>query len=527
MLLSILITLIVILGTIVFYITYLGPRLNPLNKAEGFINQNMVNDAILEYKKLLENNPANFKVHFKLGELYFQQGMVDQGVVHFEEIIKIDKYSHEIEKAAIQRKVGKAYLSRDEIEKAFQVYYEISRVYPGDREALYHVGFISLGQEVFDVASRHFARLIKSGNDKSFEVFFGSGIAHYQDQKTNDAIDSFKEALALEAYSDIANLAMAFAQQRKRDFKTAINYAKMVADNSTDINALIISRRLLGLLYLQARKNDESVRVFEELLGFVKGNDLMDEFSVILYDIGFVCIKAERTEQAYEYWNQLYQYDRNYKLVQTLVTMLRKEMDLDSKQKLDPMQESVIDYVDEWQGQTFPENFIWDICGLKSSQKFDLKSIVVRARVSESREQKTTHTITDLTSDESERLEKFCEIDVENFRIIANRIIQKLGYDVDEILPSYRESDGVDFLAHPQADRKRNVLVWVRRWKGTSIGEIPLRNFAQAINDAKAQEGLFLSTSGLTSAAEGTIPKLNKVTVVYPEQVGDLLNGLI
>lgn len=59
------------------------------------------------------------------------------------------------------------------------------------------------------------------------------------------------------------------------------------------------------------------------------------------------------------------------------------------------------------------------------------------------------------------------------------------------------------------------------------MGEIPLRNFAQAINDAKASEGLFFTTSNLTSSAEGALTRLSKVTVIYPDQISDLLAGLI
>jgi restriction endonuclease Mrr len=57
------------------------------------------------------------------------------------------------------------------------------------------------------------------------------------------------------------------------------------------------------------------------------------------------------------------------------------------------------------------------------------------------------------------------------------------------------------------------------------VGEIPLRNFAQAINDAKAKQGYFFTTSPLTPAAEGILKNLEKVRVVYPDEFLRLLQN--
>jgi hypothetical protein len=166
-----------------------------------------------------------------------------------------------------------------------------------------------------------------------------------------------------------------------------------------------------------------------------------------------------------------------------------------------------------------------DICGLKSPQQIDLKSIVVTYRISDSKGGRGEGAGAAMSSDDTERINRFLESDVETFRIMANRICLKLGFNVDEILNTYREADGVDFMATANDDRKK-TLIWVRRWKGAPIGEIPLRNFSQAINDAKADKGLFVSTAPLSPAAENSLARLSKVTVIYPEHVGALLDGI-
>ncbi len=520
-----LIPLIIILGAIVYYIYYLEPRLNPLNKAQNFVKQNMIEEAIIEYRKILENDPMNSLVHYRLGQLYFDQNKIDQGIIHFEDILNINKFNFEVDKTDVLRTLGKAYLFRDEVENAFQIFLDILNIYPNDEDALYYVSFISLGQELFEFANKHFDRLVKV-QKKSFEILFGAGIASYQEQKINDSVKYFKEALALEPHSDIGNIAIGFALQRKRDFKTAVKYLQMVIDNSEDNNAIFIAKRLVGVILTQSERYKEALEMFQDILDFTGKNDMKDEKCAILYDLGFVCIRAEKTDMAYDYWNQAYQIDRNYKNVQRMVTILRKEMENLRSMKPDPNIESASDHVENWIKDAFPENYLWKICGLKSDREIDLKSIRIVSRISSGKGAALTSSGGKSSSDPAEAMERFLEIDLENFRIVANRIVHKLGYNVEEILNTYRDSDGVDFLAKNTSTNK-TALIWVRRWKGTKVGEIPLRNFAQAINDFKAAEGLFITTTELNAPAEASLKRLSKVKVIYPERLGDLLMGML
>lgn len=523
MLLPLLVSIIIVLGILIFYIFYLAPRLNPLNRAEGFIAENMIDEAIMEYRKILDDDPMDFVIHFKLAELYFKMNQMDQGVLHLEEVLKIGKYNVDVEKSAVLRKLAHSYLKRDEIDKAFQMYVDLLILYPTDAEALYHTAFISLGQEYFDMAQRNFDKLVKLGQ-RSFEIMFGAGIASYQNQKTGEAVEYFKQALIDNPYSDIANLSMGFSLLRKKDFKTALNYIQMVIDNSDDDNAAFIANRLKAILSIQNKKPEEAVKILEELLEQVRKSDMEDELAVILYDLGFALLAAEQTTQAYDYWNELYQYDRNFKKVQRLTTLLRREMDGGKKTQDSDYEESVIDHIDNWLNEAFPANFIWNICGLKSPREIDLSSITVHARTPAAKDGAGAKKKSGSLLDVGDLLENFIEADVETFRLVSSRVLEKMKYKIVDILPTYRENDGVDFLARVRPDNAK-VLIWVRRWKGVKIGEIPLRNLAQSVNDMKVNKGLFVTTSDLTDSAETALSRLSKIDVIYPEELGKLLKG--
>ncbi len=521
MLINLLLVSVILLGIILYYIYYIAPRLDPLNKAEQYISQNQIEEAVIEYRKVLERRPDDFVLHYKLANLYLKLDEIDQAIIHFEKVLSINKYNYEVEKVEIQKKLARAYSIREEYERSFQMYMDIMKLYPVDYDALYNVAFISLGQEEFEISQKYFSKLVKvKSND--FDILFGAGISFYQTQNISEAINYFKQAASIDPNSDINNISLAFALQKRSDYKQAMQFISKVSTVDKDAAVVFIVKRFLAFLHLQSKRYEEAIRHFEELITFTKSNSLYEETLMSLYDAGFCCVMADRSSQAYEYWNELYAMDKSYRNVQTLVTILRREMEVDFKLLKESFDFSVNDYVDDWLEKAFPKDFLWKICGLKSDFEINIRDIATTARISTGKDEGIT---TDIPADYYANLEKYVKLDNENFRIISNRLISKMGFKVDQILLTYRETDGVDFLA--VTPEKEKVLVWVRRWTKTKVGEIPLRNFAQAINDMKARKGVFVTTADLTSGAENSLQNLSKVTVVKPEEVAALLSGLV
>ncbi len=525
MLVFILIIAVIILGAVVFYIYFIAPRINPKNRAQSFLDENRIEEAIVEFKKALESQPYDINILWKLAELYIFQSKLDQAATHLEKIVEINRYSAEVEKIDVLKKLAQIYLKRDENSRAFEKYYEILRDYPSDPEALYHVGFMSLGQESFDMAFKYLDLLTKL-EKKRLDVFFGAGMAALQSQRTNEALVFFKEALVIDPLSEIANIAMAFTLTKRKDYKTATNYAKMVVDNSKDSGALFVAKRLLAMLYVDAKKASVAIRLLEELKESSLESAWTEELKVVYYDLGFAYLLDDKTAQAYDCWNQLYQMDRQFRNIQDLVTRLRKEMDDRPGAKFDDIK-SVLTEIDGWRSRFFPENFVWNICGLKSSFDIDIEGIIAPFKYTAVSDKKYSEDSASKKIKGDDDLDQFYKLDVESFRRVAYRICDKLDLVIDDILATYKDADGVDFMAHLKESSKVKVLVWVRRWKGASVGEIPLRNFAQAINDAKAQQGYFITTSPLTGSGEDALKNLDKVKVVYPEEVASLIKGII
>jgi hypothetical protein len=188
-----------------------------------------------------------------------------------------------------------------------------------------------------------------------------------------------------------------------------------------------------------------------------------------------------------------------------------------------PYDEKITDKVNDWLEGSFPQGFLWEICGLKSDRKFNVKSYIAAVKTVYSPDSASPSEIMHYADD---MISDFTKLDIENFKIISGKVIDKLGYRVNEILNTYKENDGCDFLATEKTTGSK-VLVWVRRWKQTKVGEIPLRNFAQAVNDVRAAVGLFVTTSTLSDGAMESARNFEKLKLVLPDELNNVLQRLM
>ncbi|MFH0974169.1 MAG: tetratricopeptide repeat protein [Spirochaetota bacterium] len=520
MLLFYLIIIIILVSGLIFYFSFIKPKHDPFNKARELTKQNKIPEAITEYKKILYDKPDDINVHYIISELYLKLENYNEAIFHLNEILRIDKFNLEVQKPKVLRNLAQTYYLIDDVEKAFQIYFNILKINPEDPEAYYHISFIALGQEEFEIAQKYFEKLVKLRDD--FESFFGAGICCYQNNKNTEALNYFKEALSMKPNSDIAALAISFTLRRTGKYAEAISYLNKLDERITEDAVNYLAKRLLSFLHFEANRNNEGLNLLIDLLAFLKEKNMPNEIKLTLYDLGFACVKNNALDQANKFWEELYQLDNDYEDIKEILNLLKK--DLNKSTSGDGFESSIFDYVEDWIASAFSPDFLWNICGLKSNKIIDIKNIAVSAKIAKGKDIGREAADEILSED---RLTNFCDMSNESFRMLSNRLVLKLGYKVDEILHTYRESDGVDILTQSEnKDNKERVLIWVRRWKGSKIGEITLRNFAQAINDIRAQKGILVTSAELTDAAQNSLAKLSKVNIIYPSELNELLKGL-
>ncbi len=533
---DILIVLLIIAGISLYYFFNTRVKQDPQKKARTLVNENKLEEAIAEFKRILYSNPDDTSVHFSIAQLYHKLNKIDETVFHLNEIIRINKYGPDFNKLDVMSKLANIYLKTNNLDDAIGTYINILNDYPDDPTALYHVSFSILGQEEFEIAQKYFNKLVK--HEDTFEVFFGIGICSYQNQNMNDALKYFKEALSLKPEAEIALLAVSLALFYSNNYKEGVTYIKKLINKTEDESVKFIGMRIHAFLLILSKQYNKGIDILEEMLSKSRGKDNKEEVLLTLYDTGYAYVMSNKKKRGYNIWFELSQIDNNYKNISQLISILQKEIDKVSEEEIDEFDIPIADTIESWITNAFSMDFLWSICGLKSNTKIDIKNMLVTKTISVKMDDTSTSIGTEEKSADSEtqtstpgssakdaRIEAFCNMDTEKFRITSNRLVSKLDLKVDEFLQTYREADGVDFVAKDNAGK--TVLIWVRRWQGTKVGEISIRNFAQAINDIKATRGLFLTTAKLTSAAQDTLKQLQKVTIVYPDEISSLLKGLV
>jgi len=101
--------IILVLAAATYYLMYIRPKLDPAYRAGEFEKQNLMREAAVEYKKLLEERPSDFLSHYRLGNIYIRLNEIDQALPHFEEIIRINRYNHEVDKVDVLKAMAKLY----------------------------------------------------------------------------------------------------------------------------------------------------------------------------------------------------------------------------------------------------------------------------------------------------------------------------------------------------------------------------------------------------------------------------------
>jgi tetratricopeptide (TPR) repeat protein len=519
----ILLLLLIAVLIIAVYYFYIEPKSNHNKRAEEFLESNSLEDALTEYKKILEEHPYDFATHNRVANIYLRLKEYDQASLHFEKIIEINRYNYQVDKFEIQKKLSKIYIRRADIEKAFDLCHQILQTHPGDPDALYYVSFIALGQEEFDIAQYYFDKLVKvKRND--FDVAFGAGICCYQNKRISDAVNYFKIAVGLNEKSDIANIAFVFALNMQRDYKKTLPYIEKIITNCDDASVMFLARRLDAFAAIHMQKYNSALKKLEDLLEYVQKSELYEEEVLTRYDLGFACMKADQKKKAYEQWNHIAEHERSYRNIDRLVLLLRNEFNREGGDV--PFEETAHDYVEDWLIASFPEGLLWGICGLKSNVSIDVRSYVTRVKQKGPVATAEGDVVSERSvSDSGDIIERYVNLEPDMFRLISNRAVEKIGYRVDEIMSTYRDPDGVDLMT-TNKETKEKTYFWIRRWQKTKVGEIPVRNFAQAVNDLRVSKGVFMTAADVTESALAAAKRVSKIRIIAPDELKEHLKGL-
>jgi Tfp pilus assembly protein PilF len=79
-------------------ISFTCPPSGSCDRATEYLQQNRLNDAIIEYRKILEDNPYDFVTNFRIANVYLKLNERDQAAQHYEKVLDVNKFNYEVER---------------------------------------------------------------------------------------------------------------------------------------------------------------------------------------------------------------------------------------------------------------------------------------------------------------------------------------------------------------------------------------------------------------------------------------------
>ena len=166
--------------------------LSYLYLANLYYGENMLDEAITNYFKLLQIEPDSASAHGNIGHALFRQGNMEEAIKHYKEMLRIKPYL-----ADVHNDLGRARAHQGNLEEAVKHYTEALRIRPDFADAHNYLGCALAQQGKLDEAITHFGVALRIKPDFA-EAHNDLASALAQQGNPDEAIKHYTEALRIE-----------------------------------------------------------------------------------------------------------------------------------------------------------------------------------------------------------------------------------------------------------------------------------------------------------------------------------------
>ncbi len=130
-----------------------------LSSGIDYYNDGMLDEAIKEFQEVLKGNPDNLEAHFNLGNVYVDKEMFEEAMSQYEKVIEIDPEHNE---AILD--LGMLYMDFDQIDEALILFKNASTANPDNAYFHFHLGEVYYRKQRYDKAVLEFNRALSINN---------------------------------------------------------------------------------------------------------------------------------------------------------------------------------------------------------------------------------------------------------------------------------------------------------------------------------------------------------------------------
>lgn len=505
-------------GAMYYFLVF--DRSSVFDRALTLAREGAYTDARGLIRSRIEREPDNPRGHFAMAQIYAMEGDEHNELEHLQELRRLGRPLAEYPRPRLLNRIGEIYYRQEDFESAYDVYGESLTAAPRNEEALAHLAFMAIGQSEFEIAEKHFKKLVElAPQSAEYRIARGVGLSML---KKKEALKELEEGLDLDRSNDTARFLLAIEAYRQGEHKKVLEQLEKLKDNIDDSAIRYLIFKMAAASYYMVGNNEQSLSSAENCLHLALEETWDREEYDARLGVAYLSMLMGDLEKANE---NLLELEIRNPTDQTVMRVSDFRMDMEEGvaniQETSPRGFDFQNQLKEWVRNRIHPEIIFRVSGLQMDEVF-----AIGAGNEGARPARRQSAASGPAFDSDELIEKFNELPSAQFESTCNSIIASMGFKVDKNLPN-RNPDGLDLVAFNVEDKKDRALFQFRKWRNQPISDIFLRNMQNTLNELKVGRGFVVAGARLTTGAESALQNLKKIQVINGDDLGAVLVNIM
>ncbi|MCB1166667.1 MAG: restriction endonuclease [Leptospiraceae bacterium] len=504
-------------GAVYYFLVF--DRSSVFDRALSLAREGAYTDARGLIRSRIEREPDNPKGHFTMAQIYAMEGDEHNELEHLQELRRMGRPVAEYPRPRLLNRIGEILYRQEEYEESYEVYQEALGTAARNEEALAHLAFMAIGQGEFELAEKHFKKLVSlAPQSAEYRIARGVGLSML---KKKEALQELEEGLDLDRANDTARFLLAIECYRQGEHKKVLEQLTRLMNDIEDTAIRYLIHKMAAASHYMVGQNDMALESADTCLHLTLEETWDKEEYDARISVSYLSMLNGDLDKANE---NLLELEIRNPTDQSVMRISDFRMDLEEGvatiEEVSPRGFDFQNQLKEWVRNRIHPEMIYRVSGLQMDEVFSLSGAADGPRPA--RRSRAAGP----AFDADELIETFNALPSGQFEDACARIVASLGYKVDRTLPN-RDPDGLDLVAFNTEDKKDKALFEFRKWKNQPISDIFLRNMQNTLNEMKVMRGFVVAGARLTTGAEAALQNLKKIQVINGEEFGAVLVNII
>ncbi len=259
------------------------------NLGLAFLLTEMYDEAMREFKHIVEMDKTNTTANFYIGLIYFRTGNYEEALKAFEEILKLG-----VNNVALFNNIALTLEKLENFERADEFYERGIKLNPENAKLLANYGILSYFQNLLSDAEEKLQMALKINSKLNYARFY-LALVYLENGKINNAINEFlevtkKDPAIWQVYYNIGHIYINLEK-----YESAEHMLKKAVENS---KRNIIAYRALVELYFLEKNFEQAELLIEEIISLYK-----NDFDMY-YKLGNIKYRKGDRKAAVFYWEK-------------------------------------------------------------------------------------------------------------------------------------------------------------------------------------------------------------------------------